>query len=202
MILIFAYLYLGRTTITVAHRLSTIKNSDTIYVISSGKLVEQGSHEQLMGINNGLYSRLVEAQGLKKQTSGTESGAMTPMVLDEEAKVDEAIAEKKDKDMGAELARRVSSVYDEKESLGYLDLGPGNADEEEKKSKEKKYGVVYLFFRMAGIVRDEWYRYAAGAILAARKSLPYFACSKSFIHLATSCWIDLSSFWSCVRLEY
>jgi lipid A export ATP-binding/permease protein msbA len=51
----------GRTTIVVAHRLSTIKNADEIAVISGGEIVEQGSHEQLMR-QNGIYSNLYKLQ--------------------------------------------------------------------------------------------------------------------------------------------
>ncbi|MFZ1815526.1 MAG: ABC transporter ATP-binding protein [Rhizobiaceae bacterium] len=48
----------GRTTIVVAHRLSTIRNADTIVVIDKGKLVEQGTHDKLLAKRGGLYSRL------------------------------------------------------------------------------------------------------------------------------------------------
>lgn len=51
----------GRTTIIVAHRLSTIRNADVIIALHEGKVVEQGSHEQLMGLN-GHYYKLVMAQ--------------------------------------------------------------------------------------------------------------------------------------------
>ena len=47
----------GRTTISVAHRLSTIRNADMIYVIDNGKVSEKGTHEELI-MNNQLYSRL------------------------------------------------------------------------------------------------------------------------------------------------
>ncbi|MAV76202.1 MAG: lipid ABC transporter permease/ATP-binding protein [Cellvibrionales bacterium] len=47
-----------RTTIVIAHRLSTIENADHILLLDDGKIVEQGSHEQLMQVN-GLYSRMV-----------------------------------------------------------------------------------------------------------------------------------------------
>ena len=52
----------GRTTIVVAHRLSTIKNADEILVISNGKVVEQGSHTKLMKKSKGLYKKLYQAQ--------------------------------------------------------------------------------------------------------------------------------------------
>lgn len=51
----------GRTTITVAHRLSTVKNADEIAVIAEGKILEQGSHDQLIE-QNGLYKKLYSLQ--------------------------------------------------------------------------------------------------------------------------------------------
>jgi ATP-binding cassette subfamily B (MDR/TAP) protein 1 len=54
---------LGRTVITVAHRLSTIRNADNIIVMRQGRLVEQGSHQELMAVD-GAYAGLVRLQGL------------------------------------------------------------------------------------------------------------------------------------------
>jgi ABC-type multidrug transport system fused ATPase/permease subunit len=53
----------GRTTLVVAHRLSTIEKADMIYVFQNGKICESGKHTELMG-NNGVYKRLV---GLSKR---------------------------------------------------------------------------------------------------------------------------------------
>jgi ATP-binding cassette subfamily B protein len=51
----------GRTTIAIAHRLSTLKNSDRIFVVDNGHIVEQGTHEELLALG-GLYHRLVKIQ--------------------------------------------------------------------------------------------------------------------------------------------
>lgn len=56
-----AYLLRGRTSIIVAHRLKTIRNADHIFVIESGRLVEQGRHEELIA-RDGLYASLYNRQ--------------------------------------------------------------------------------------------------------------------------------------------
>ncbi len=56
----------GRTTIVVAHRLSTVKNADEIAVVSKGRIVEQGTHEELMQLN-GMYAELYQLQFREKE---------------------------------------------------------------------------------------------------------------------------------------
>ena len=51
----------GRTTLVVAHRLSTIKNADEIAVVADGKIIEQGSHDQLLALD-GEYTKLYNLQ--------------------------------------------------------------------------------------------------------------------------------------------
>ena len=58
-----------RTTIVIAHRLSTVRDADLIAVLDRGRLVETGTHESLLA-RGGLYADLVERQlGLKSTVS-------------------------------------------------------------------------------------------------------------------------------------
>ncbi|GAA0186239.1 ATP-binding cassette [Lithospermum erythrorhizon] len=59
----------GRTTIIIAHRLTTIRNADKIAVVQSGIVIESGSHDELMQRNDGAYSKMVN---LQQSTSGNE----------------------------------------------------------------------------------------------------------------------------------
>ena len=54
-------LAVGRTTLVIAHRLSTIRAADKIVVIDAGRVVEEGTHDQLMTAN-GAYAALVRLQ--------------------------------------------------------------------------------------------------------------------------------------------
>lgn len=60
-----------RTTIVIAHKLSTIRNADNIAVMANGAVIEQGTHDDLLA-RNGAYSRLVRAQDLGSAAAQTE----------------------------------------------------------------------------------------------------------------------------------
>ena len=57
----FAKMMQGRTSFIVAHRLSTIREADVILVMQDGKIVEQGTHDELLA-RNGFYARLYNSQ--------------------------------------------------------------------------------------------------------------------------------------------
>ena len=52
----------GRTTIVIAHRLSTIRQMDRIVVLKKGKIIEDGTHEELLNSKSGLYKKLWDLQ--------------------------------------------------------------------------------------------------------------------------------------------
>ncbi|WP_375508091.1 ABC transporter ATP-binding protein [uncultured Caballeronia sp.] len=57
-------LMVGRTTLVVAHRLSTVRALDRLLVLDKGRIAEEGSHDKLIELDNGLYRRLYERQAL------------------------------------------------------------------------------------------------------------------------------------------
>ncbi|CAF3691746.1 unnamed protein product [Rotaria sp. Silwood1] len=56
----------GRTTIVIAHRLTTIQNADQIYVLDNGSVIEQGTHETLMAKEGGKYQTMVKRQQMER----------------------------------------------------------------------------------------------------------------------------------------
>lgn len=65
-------LMVGRTTFLIAHRLSTIRNANRILVLNRGRIVEQGTHEELLGGEGGLYRQLYDAQVKPRLVPGDE----------------------------------------------------------------------------------------------------------------------------------
>ena len=59
----------GRTTIAVAHRLSTLRHADRLVVLDRGKIIEVGQHEELLA-RNGAYTQLYEAQARQVDSEG------------------------------------------------------------------------------------------------------------------------------------
>ncbi|WP_313702231.1 ABC transporter ATP-binding protein [Achromobacter sp.] len=79
----------GRTTLVVAHRLSTVRALDRLLVMDHGRVIEEGSHDALIRLKGGLYRRLFERQALEL-TKGLdpaellEDGAVPPRTKDDE----------------------------------------------------------------------------------------------------------------------
>ncbi|XXG67836.1 hypothetical protein AAC387_Pa06g1090 [Persea americana] len=71
----------NRTTVVVAHRLSTVRNANKIAVVHQGKIVEQGSHAELIKDPNGVYSQLVRLQNMNDQPEKVASVDLTNVDL-------------------------------------------------------------------------------------------------------------------------
>ena len=57
-----ANLVKGRTVIAIAHRLATLRNADRLIVIEDGKIIEEGTHAELLGLKDGHFAKLVTLQ--------------------------------------------------------------------------------------------------------------------------------------------
>lgn len=81
-------LMVGRTTLVVAHRLSTVRALDRLLVMDHGRIIEEGSHDQLIRLKGGLYRRLFERQALELTKGMTpaemlQDGATPPPVKEQ-----------------------------------------------------------------------------------------------------------------------
>ncbi|KAG1885118.1 P-loop containing nucleoside triphosphate hydrolase protein [Suillus subluteus] len=143
----------GRTTITVAHRLSTIKDADRIFVMGDGLVLEQGTHDELLADENGAYARLVQAQKLRESREGQndESTKIAGSEEDMEKAVEEEIP------------------LDRKHTNHSVTSDIVNKRSEEKAKteiNEDEYSLFYLFKRMGGLNREGLYRYVIGTFFA------------------------------------
>lgn len=73
----------GRTTLAIAHRLSTLRNCDRILVFEDGEIREQGSHDELMKIEGGIYFKLVQTQVELTRGSASVDGLQDLNALEE-----------------------------------------------------------------------------------------------------------------------
>ncbi|WFD21498.1 ABC-type xenobiotic transporter [Malassezia equina] len=133
----------GRTTITVAHRLSTIKNADHIVVLQRGLIVEQGRHNDLLDIPHGLYAGLVatqriqtnETQNLITTTQPNMPSAMAPVPLQP-------------------LHSRASAVSMDSTLTQVMKMQGVKTGLMDAPTKDKPRSVLWLLQRLARVGRD------------------------------------------------
>ncbi|KMS95115.1 hypothetical protein BVRB_012190 [Beta vulgaris subsp. vulgaris] len=117
----------NRTTVIVAHRLTTIKNADMIAVVHQGKIIEKGSHEELIKDPEGGYSQLVRLQeGAREQ----EASLMDPISLDMSPHLERAMSRSASQRFSMRRSRsRGSSSGRHSISISFNVPGPVNIQE-------------------------------------------------------------------------
>ena len=163
----------GRTTITVAHRLSTIKDAHCIYVMGDGALLESGTHEELTSNPDGAYAKLVNAQKLREEE-------VQEKEKEKEKDNDiEVLGESTNEGIpgvapGQLTKEQIERIKEDEVPLGRVMTGGGRSLASEVLSKrgkaragtEAKYSATMLFKRMGLINRDGFKHYVVGALAA------------------------------------
>mmetsp|Transcript_51793 Transcript_51793/g.80916 ORF Transcript_51793/g.80916 Transcript_51793/m.80916 type:complete len:1310 (-) Transcript_51793:206-4135(-) len=130
----------GMTIVSIAHRLSTVRNSDVIYVLKAGEVMEFGSHSELKDKPGGLYSALAAAQTLAGEGAEDEEGSNQPMM-----------EKRTSSKQAADVAKRISSSR-------LSDKGTKAFETDEEKEREKKIAKEYKvpYGRILGYAREKW----------------------------------------------
>ncbi|KAG1908571.1 P-loop containing nucleoside triphosphate hydrolase protein [Suillus fuscotomentosus] len=137
----------GRTTITIAHRLSTVKDADCILVMGEGLVLERGTHAELLADENGAYSRLVAAQSLRESDKDD---------LDAGVSGDESDLERSE-----EVLERKSTIRSVRS-----DVASQLKENVEDQAPEEAYGLFYLMRRIASLHPEGLRRYFIGSFFA------------------------------------
>lgn len=159
----------GRTTIAIAHRLSTIKDADNIVVMSQGKIIEQGTHNELLK-KQGAYHSLVTAQAIATvnpdvdDTSSSEEENEVELIkkmtshqsIPGASGSDGFEADPDDKNIAARLNRQATS-----KSVSSLAMQNRKAPAE-----EENYSTWTLIKLLASFNKEEWHWMVLGLFVA------------------------------------
>ena len=147
----------GRTTIVIAHRLSTIKHAHNIVVMQQGRIVEQGTHDELLGMKAAYYN-LVQAQRIGGDQTEAEDHA------DETEVLNEKIAKTQSRSSAGEPAEDPDDLR--------LRLGRTNTSKSvssqilrgKQAEQAKHYSLLYLITFIAKFNAKEWYWMILGLV--------------------------------------
>lgn len=144
----------GRTTVVIAHRLSTVHNADAIAVIQNGQVSETGSHDKLIQIDNGLYSSLVQLQQIEKSNKEVNSGRFSSFP---------SHITVRDNNHSSRGSSRRLSLVSRSSSANSVSRGKANLTEE----NVEKHFPVPSFRRLLLLSIPEWKQACFGCISAA-----------------------------------
>ena len=198
----------SRTTVVVAHRLSTIRNADVICVVQDGCIVEQGSHEDLLRDPEGAYSQLFKLQqhSAPSPASGAvEDAPQRISVLPHSSSTGVVIDEEESLELQKAEARAMSGsgmVYPSDDTAAPLkqaaaDLEAGNtaapsgtgASSGKDVSSAPKVGLG----RLLAMNRDEWHLAVLGCLAAAGLGCAMPALALALSSMIATFYIDTST---------
>ncbi|OIW10677.1 hypothetical protein TanjilG_16049 [Lupinus angustifolius] len=168
---------IGRTTVVVAHRLSTVRNADIIAVVQGGRIVETGNHQELISNPTSVYASLIQLQEATSVQSHPSGGP--------------SLGRQSSTKYSRELSHTTSigaSFRSDKESVGRV-----CTDEAENSSKSRHISAGRLY----SMVGPDWYYGVIGTLCAfvAGAQMPLFALGIS--HALVSYYMD----WDTTRHE-
>lgn len=133
-----------RTVISIAHRLSTIKNADNIIVMKAGKVVEQGSYDELVAIQDGEFAHMAQLQSLG-HSGKAETGSLSGVSLDGASTIrnDDYAAEKADASDADEIVK-VKSAHQTAEAQKESEKAAAAEVEPVRPFESVTKGIVWL----------------------------------------------------------
>uniref|UniRef100_H2ZPW6 Bile salt export pump n=1 Tax=Ciona savignyi TaxID=51511 RepID=H2ZPW6_CIOSA len=154
----------GRTTVVVAHRLSTIRSADKIFAFHEGQIMEEGSHEELLLIKDGVYSNLINMQAGRESEESEEkdsAGESAPSVHTSINGEPPILMTSFKKNQNSVKMRTYSQRSNNIESKKSGKIGEDDEEEEEEDIPDVSFG------RIIAMNKPEWYYMAAGCVFAA-----------------------------------
>ncbi|EIE81858.1 hypothetical protein RO3G_06563 [Rhizopus delemar RA 99-880] len=159
----------NRTTVIIAHRLSTVRNADLIVVMDHGNIVEQGTHAELVKMN-GVYADLVQKQAidtiLTEEKEDETVGDGTDSLLEQEKELlQKTLTHESERNNALKMVSSRDEKYvfyesSDKDSLDAYDLKIKREKEEKEKMKKQRAPVWKVLFDM----RQEWWLIFFGVI--------------------------------------
>jgi ATP-binding cassette, subfamily B (MDR/TAP), member 1 len=158
----------GRTTIVIAHRLSTIKHADNIVVMSEGRIVEQGRHDELLE-QRGAYHSLVKAQRIGAELKEAEEGDPEKFLMDEGENLARVHTS-----TGGRSGRSTSIPFDPEDEKLQNRLNRTQTEKsvsskilsERKQEKSSKYSLWTLIMVIAKFNKSEWWLMLLGLVFS------------------------------------
>ncbi|KUI59559.1 Leptomycin B resistance protein pmd1 [Cytospora mali] len=175
----------GRTTIAIAHRLSTIKDAHNIIVMSQGRIVEQGNHNQLLAMQ-GAYHSLVTAQAIAAVTEDDESSDHEMDLLNKATSEGETVTAVEVDPDDTNIAQRLNR-QDTTKSLSSIAL------QGRKPEEERRYTVWQLIKIIASFNKEEWKWMVVGLFFAILSGGGNPTMSVIFAHIITDLSVPVTS---------